>query len=131
MIEKPIEKSFVIDAHLDKAWKATIQALVEKGVNIVTLDKENHLIIVEEPISGENFDQYIAERQFFVQGLARVNLLFQEEGEGRLRLIINSTLQGFTGRWTVYVTSNGKIEKDYYLLITNNLQPKKSYPWLE
>jgi len=131
MIEKPIEKLFTLEAPLDLAWRSTIQALVEKGVNISILDKENYLIVVEEQINGENFRQFTAERKFFLNGVARLNILFQEESQGRLKVFINSTLQGYTGRWIVYATSNGKIEKDYFLLITNNLPQKKTYPWLD
>jgi len=132
MIEKPVEKIFSIEAPLDLAWKSTIQALVEKGVNITILDKENRLIIIEEQMNGENFQQFVAEKTtFFITGLVKLNILFQEENEGKLKVFINSTLQGFTGRWVVYPTSNGKIEKDYLLLITNNLPQKKSYPWLD
>jgi hypothetical protein len=131
MIGKPVEKIFTIEATLDLAWKSTIQALVEKGVNITMIDKENHLIIAEEQMDGENFQQFVAENAFFVNGLAKLNILFHEENEGKLKVYINSTLQGFTGRWLVYPPSNGKIEKDYLLLITNNLPQKKSYPWLD
>ena len=131
MIEKPIEKIFTLEAPLDLAWKSTIQALVERGVSITILDKESHLIVVEEQMSGENFQQYTAERGVFLNGVARLNILFQEEREGRMKAYINSTLQGYTGRWLVYATSNGKIEKDYFLLITSNLPQKKSYPWLD
>jgi hypothetical protein len=131
MIEKPIEKIFTLEAPIDLAWKSTIQALVEKGVSITILDKENRLIVVEEQMDGENFQQFTAEQGFYLSGLARLNILFQEEKEGRIKVYINSTLQGYTGRWVVYPVSNGKIEKDYFLLITNNLPQKKIYPWLD
>jgi hypothetical protein len=131
MMEKPVQKLFTLEAPLDLAWKSTIQALVEKGVSISILDKENHLIVVEEQMDGENFQQFTAEREFFLSGLARLNILFQEEREGKLKLYITSTLQGYTGRWVVYATSNGKVERDYFLLITNNLPQKRTYPWLD
>jgi len=131
MLQEPVKRYFEADASLDTAWKAAVQALVEKGVIISIIDKENSLIVVEEMLDGGAFQRTTAEKAYFYSGLARVSLLFTDKGEKGTGIHINSVLQGFTGRYNLYVTSNGYLEKDYFLLIQNNLPIKKTYKWLE
>ena len=131
MIEEPIKRFWEIEAPLETAWKASLQALVEKGVMISILDKENHLMVVEEVLSGGEFQRVTAERGSFYSGMARVSLLFTEKPEEKTGVHINTVLQGYKGNYYLYATSNGNLEKDYYLLMINNLPIKRTYEWLE
>ena len=131
MLDEPIKRYWEVEVPLEVAWKASVQALVEKGVIISILDKENSLMVLEETLEGGAFQRVTAERGFFYSGLARVTLLFTEKPEEKTGININSALQGFTGRYYLYVTSNGNLEKDYFLLISNNLPIKRTYKWLE
>lgn len=131
MIQEPVKRYFESDTSLDTVWKASVQALVEKGVIISIIDKENNLIVVEEMLDGGAFQRTTAEKAYFYSGLARVSLLFTDKGEQGTGIHINSVLQGFTGRFNLYVTSNGALEKDYFLLIQNSLPVRKTYKWLE
>jgi len=131
MIQEPVKRYFEVDSSLDTVWKSSVQALVEKGVIISIIDKENSLIVVEEMLDGGAFQRTTAEKAYFYSGLARVSLLFTDQGEKGTGININSVLQGFTGRYNFYVTSNGALEKDYFLLIQNNLPVRKTYKWLE
>jgi hypothetical protein len=131
MIQEPVKRYFEVDASLDAVWKSSVQALVEKGVIISIIDRENNLIVVEEMLDGGAFQRTTAEKAYFYSGLARVSLLFTDKGEKGTGININSVLQGFTGRYNLYVTSNGALEKDYFLLIQNNLPVRKTYKWLE
>jgi len=131
MIDEPIKRYWEVGAPLEVAWKASLQALVDKGVLISTLDKDNYLMVLEEMLDGGAFQRVTAERAHFYGGLARVTLLFTKKPEEKTGININTALQGFTGRYSFYVTSNGKLEKDYFLLISNNLPVKRTYKWLE
>jgi len=131
MIEEPIKRYWEVEAPLEVTWKASVQALVEKGVMISILNKDNNLMVLEETLEGGAFKRITAERGFFYSGLARVTLLFTEKSKEKTGININTALQGFTGRYYLYVTSNGKLEKDYFLLISNNLPIRKVYKWLE
>ena len=131
MIEEPIKRYWEVEVPLEVAWKASVQALVEKGVIISILDRDNNLMVLEETLDGGAFQRVTAERGFFYSGLARVTLLFTEKSKEKTGININSALQGFTGRYYLYVTSNGNLEKDYFLLISNNLPIKRTYKWLE
>lgn len=131
MLQEPVKRYFEVDTSIDTVWKSSVQALVEKGVIISIIDKENNLIVVEEMLEGGSFQRTTAERGYFYSGLARVSLLFTDKAEQGTGIHINSVLQGFTGRYNFYVTSNGTLEKDYFLLIQNNLPVKKTYKWLD
>ena len=131
MIDEPIKRYWEVEAPLEVAWNASLQALVDKGVLISTLDKDNYFMVLEEMLDGGAFQRVTAERGHFYGGLARVTLLFTEKPEEKTGININTALQGFTGRYSFYVTSNGKLEKDYFLLISNNLPAKRTYKWLE
>lgn len=131
MIEEPVERYWEVEVPMEATWKASIKALVEKGVMISILDKDNHLMVLEEPLGSGSFCRVTAEKGRFFSGVARVTLLFTEKSKEKTGININTALQGFTGRYYLYVTSNGKLEKDYYLLISNSLPIKKTYKWLE
>ncbi len=132
MIQEPVKRYFEVESSFDTVWRSSVQALVEKGVIISILDRENNLMVVEEMLEGGAFQRTTAEKAYFYSGLARVSLLFTDKGEQqRTGININSVLQGFTGRYNLYVTSNGNLEKDYFLLIQNNLPVRKTYKWLE
>ena len=131
MIEEPIERYWEVKSPIEATWKASVKALVEKGVIISVLDKENNLMVLEEVLDGGSFQRVTAERGQFFGGMARVTLLFTEKSKENTGININTALQGFTGRFYLYVTSNGKLEKDYFLLISNSLPIKKTYKWLE
>ncbi|MFX0202451.1 MAG: hypothetical protein ACFFCW_40615, partial [Candidatus Hodarchaeota archaeon] len=79
-----------------------------------------------------SFKQYIAEPFDFPGGEARVNILFTDEGGNNTQVTIKSAMFGL-GRsfYPAKVTSNGKLEKDYYLLISGSLPREKTYEWLE
>lgn len=131
MIDEPIKRYWEVEAPIETTWKSSLHALVDKGVLISILDKDNHLMVLEEMLEGGAFKQVTAEKAHFFGGLARVTLLFTEKTGEKTGININIVLQGFTGRYYLYVTSNGKLEKDYFLLISNNLPRKKTYKWLE
>jgi len=131
MLEEPVKRYWEVTEPLETVWKATIQSLVDKGVIISILDKEDHLIVAEEILGEGNIRNLIAERGPLEQGTARITLLLTEKAESRTGIQINSVIQGYTGRYNVYATSNGNLEKDYFFSISNNLPTKKSYKWLE
>jgi hypothetical protein len=131
MIEEPIKRYWEVEAPLEVAWKASLEALVDKGVLISILDKDNYLMVLEEMLDGGSFQRVTAERGRFFGGMARVTMLFTEKPEEKTGININTALQGFTGRYYLFVTSNGKLEKDYFLLISNSLPRKRIYKWLE
>jgi hypothetical protein len=131
MIEEPIKRYWEVEAPLELIWKTSVQALVDKGVSISIIDKANNLMVVEETLDGGGFKRVTAEKGYFYGGMARVTLLFTEKSQEKTGININTTLQGFTGRYYAYVTSNGNLEKDYFLLISNNLPIKRTYKWLE
>jgi hypothetical protein len=133
MLDKPVEKSWLIEGSLDVLWKASIKALVEKGVDIQVIDETNDLIIVEELFEGYAFGEVTADRGAgFFGGRARVNILFEEAEPSKTRLTINPVLEGY-GRspMPMKATSNGKLERDYYQIIYNSIPREKTYDWLE
>ena len=131
MLEEPVERYWEVAEPLETVWKATVQSLVDKGVIISILDKEDHLIVVEEILEEGNIQNLIAERGSLQSGRARLTLLLTEKSESKTAIQINCVIEGFTGRYNVYATSNGNLEKDYYFSITNNLPTKKRYKWLD
>lgn len=131
MLVEPIKRYWEVPTPLEAVWKASLQALVDKGVIISILDKDDHLIVVEEMMEGGEMQRLTAERSFLQSGMARVTLLFTEKTEKTTGVTINSSLQGFTGRHNVFLTSNGSLEKDYFFLIANNLPTRRTYKWLE
>jgi hypothetical protein len=131
MLEEPVTRYWEVAEPLETVWKATVQSLVDKGVIISILDQEDHLIVAEEILEEGNIRHLIAERGALEGGMARVTLLLTEKSGSRTGIQINCVIQGYTGRYNVYATSNGNLEKDYYFSITNNLPTKKSYKWLE
>jgi len=118
MLSEPITNTWVIDAPLQTLWKSSITALVDKGVQIDILDKESGLIVGVENFDRGSVNQYVAEPYSFVGGQARVNILFVEEDASKIHLTIKPTMFAF-GRnsYPAKVTSNGRLERDFYLLI--------------
>lgn len=131
MLEEPVKRYWEVSEPLKTVWEATVQSLVDKGVIISILDKEDHLIVAEEILEKGNIRNLIAERGSLEGGTARLTILLSEKSETRTSIQINCVIEGFTGSYNVYATSNGKLEKDYFFSITNNLPTKKHYPWLE
>jgi hypothetical protein len=131
MLEEPVKRYWEVAEPLETVWKATVQSLVDKGVIISILDQEDHLIVAEEILEEGNIRNLIAERGSLESGMARITLLLTEKSGSITGIQINCVIQGHTGRYNVYATSNGNLEKDYYFSITNNLPTKKSYKWLE
>jgi len=132
MLSEPVTNSWAIDAPLETLWKSSITALVEKGVQIDILDKESGLIVGVENFDRGSVNQYVAEPYSFEGGQARVNILFVEEDANRTQLIIKPTMFAFRrNSYPAKVTSNGKLERDYYLLISGSLPREKTYEWLE
>lgn len=132
MLPKPVENSWVIDEPIETLWKSSIEALVDKGVHIDILDKESRLIVVVEIFGGSSFREVIAEPSSFYGGQARVNILYTAISETQTRLTVKPVLLA-QGRSYVpsKVASNGKLERDYYLLIAGSLPKGKTYEWLE
>ena len=131
MLEEPVIRTWEVAEPVETVWSALVQSLVDKGVIISILDKEDHLIVAEEILEEGNIRNLIAERGSLESGMARITFLLTEKSESRTGIQINCVIQGHTGRYNVYATSNGNLEKDYYFSITNNLPTKKSYKWLE
>jgi len=131
MLEEPVKRYWEVSEPLKTVWEATVQSLVDKGVIISILDKEDNLIVAEEILEKGNIRNLIAERGSLEGGTARLTILLSEKSETRTSIQINCVIEGFTGSYNVYATSNGKLEKDYFFSITNNLPTKKHYPWLE
>ena len=131
MLEEPVKRYWEVSEPLKTVWEATVQSLVDKGVIISILDKEDHLIVAEEILEKGNIRNLIAERGSLEGGTARITILLAEKSETSTTLQINCVIEGFTGSYNVYATSNGKLERDYFFSITNNLPTKKHYPWLE
>jgi len=132
MIAKPVQTTWIIEAPLETLWKSSIEALVEKGAQIKILDKATSLIVVEEFFDSTAFSQYIAEPYGFYGGKAEINILFTQQKENTTQVNIKPALFGI-GRsaFPIKVTSNGKLERDYYLLISGSIPKEKTYPWLE
>lgn len=132
MISKPVENTWTLEAPIENLWKSGIEALVDKGVQVDILDKETGLIVVVENFDGSSFNQYVAEPYSFYAGQARVNILLTKKNETNTQVTIKSAMFGL-GRTYVpaKVTSNGKLERDYYLVIAGCLPKGKTYKWLE
>ena len=132
MLSEPITNTWIIDAPLETLWKSSIAALVDKGVQLDILDKESGLIVGVENFDRGSVNQYVAEPYSFAGGQARVNILFLEEDANKTQLTIRPTMFAF-GRssYPAKVTSNGKLERDYYLLISGSLPRERTYEWLE
>lgn len=132
MLSEPVTNSWTIDAPLETLWKSSITALVDKGVQIDILDKESGIIVGVENFDSGSVNQYVAEPYSFAGGQARVNILFVPQDANKTHLTIKPTMFGF-GRsyYPAKVTSNGKLERDYYLLISGSLPREKTYKWLE
>lgn len=132
MIPKPVENTWKIDAPVETLWKSSIEALVDKGVQVKILDKESGLIVIEENFDDASFSQYIADPYNFYGGQARINILFTKQNEGSTQVTIRPALFGL-GRspLPIKATSNGRMERDYYLLISGSLPKEKTYKWLE
>ena len=77
MISKPVQNTWVIDAPMEPLWKATIEALVDKGAQIKILDQETGLIVIEEFLDRSTFDTYSAEPYGFYGGQVQTNILFK------------------------------------------------------
>jgi hypothetical protein len=132
MLPKPVENTWTIDAPLDMLWKSGIQGLVDKGVQIDIVDKDSGLIVAVENFDGGKFSEYIAEPQAFPAGEAKVNILFAKRDEKTTVVTIKPSLFG-QGRTYIplKMTSNGKLERDYFLIISGTLRKGKNYQWLE
>jgi len=132
MLTKPVQNTWTVDAPFEVLWKFSIQALVEKGVQVDILDKEAGLIVVGDNFDQGSFSQYIAEPYHFYGGQARVNILFTKEKENKTRVTIKPILFGL-GRsyYPIKVSSNGKLERDYYLIISGSIPKEKTYKWLK
>ena len=132
MLSKPVTNTWIIDAPNETLWKSSIAALVDKGVQLDIIDKETGLIVVVENFDRGSINQYIAEPYSFYGGQARINILFSEENGNKTQVTIKPTMFGF-GRsyYPAKVTSNGKLERDYYLIISGSLPREKTYEWLE
>ena len=132
MLSEPVINNWVIDAPLETLWKSTIAALVDKGVQIDILDKETGLIVGVEDFTRGSINQYIAEPYSYYGGQARINILFSKENEDKTRVTIKPTIFGF-GRsyYPLKLTSNGRLERDYYLLISGSIPKERTYKWLE
>jgi hypothetical protein len=132
MLAKPVNNTWTIDSSFEILWKSGIEALVVKGAQIDILDKETGLIVAVERIDSRSFNQYVAEPYGFAGGEARVNILFIKKAENKTQVTIKPTLFGL-GRsyYPTKVTSNGKLERDYYLLLSGSLPTEKTYEWLE
>ena len=131
MMEHRVERYWEVDLPRNEVWSALLKGLVEKGVMISIIDKEDSLIVVEETMEEGAFRRLTAEQRTFTSGVARVTLLLVDTHSGKTGIYINASLQGFTGRSYFHVTSNGNLERDYFLLISNNLPLKKTYNWLD
>jgi hypothetical protein len=132
MLPKPVQNTWTIEAPFETLWKSSIAALVDRGVQIDILDKETGLIVGVENFDRGSFDQYIAEPYSFFGGQTRINILFNKENDNKTQVTIRPTMFGL-GRsfYPLKVTSNGKLERDYYLLISGSLPKEKTYEWLE
>jgi len=132
MLSEPITNTWTIDAPVATLWKSSISALVDKGVQIDILDKESGLIVGVENFDRGSVNQYVADPYSFAGGQARVNILFVEADVNKTQLTIKPTMFAF-GRsyYPAKVTSNGKLERDYYLLISGSLPRERTYEWLE
>jgi hypothetical protein len=132
MLSEPITNTWTIDAPLESLWESSISALVDKGVQIDILDRESGLIVGVENFDRGSVNQYVADPYSFAGGQARVNLLFVEKDTNKTHLTIKPTIFGF-GRsyYPVKATSNGKLERDYHLLISGSLPLERTYEWLE
>ena len=132
MIPKPVQNNWVIKAPMESLWKPSIQAFIDKGLQIEILDKETGLLVVEENFDGRAFTQYTADQYNFFMGRARVNVLFTKRDENTTQVTIKPALFGL-GRapFPIEVTSNGKLERNYYLLISASINTEKTYKWLE
>ena len=131
MLPKPVENTWTIPAPLDTIWKSGIQALVNKGVEIDIVDKESGLIAAVENLDGGKFSEYIAEPHTFPAGEAKANILFAEKDENSTLVTIKPSMFGLGRTYTpLKMTSNGKLERDYYLIISGTLPKGKSYKWL-
>ena len=132
MLIEPVENSWIINAPMETLWQSGVVALVEKGVEIDILDKEAGLIVVVDHFGGNSFSNYVADLSTFYGGQARTNILFLPEQQDRTRLTIKPTLLGWgRGPVPIEVTSNGKLERSYYMLISESLPREKTYEWLE
>ncbi len=131
MLEEPVKRRWEIAAPLETVWQATIQSLVDKGVLLSIVDREDHLIVAKEILEGEGIKHLTIEKFPLKNGTAQITLLLSEKSENKTDVQITCIIEGFTGTHDIYVTSNGKLEKDYFFLITNNLPRKKHYDWLE
>ena len=131
MMEHTVRRYWEIDVPREELWRALLKGVVEKGVMISIIDKDDNLIVVEETMEGGIFQRFAAETRTLSGGLARVTLLLIEINKVKTGVYISARLQGYTGRRYIHVTSNGNLEKDYFLLLSSNLSLKKTYEWLE
>lgn len=131
MLPKPVDNTWTIAAPLGTIWKSAIQALVDKGLQIDIVDKEPGLIVAVENLDGGNFSEYISESHSFPAGEAKVNILFADKDENSTLVTIKPSMFGL-GRTYIplKMTSNGKLERNYYLIISGTLPKGKNYKWL-
>lgn len=132
MLSKPVTSTWTVAAPLETVWKSSISALVEKGTQIDILNQEAGLIVVKEFFDRGSIGQYTADPATYFGGEAQVNLLFSKVDDANTKLTIKPTILA-VGRspLPVKATSNGKLERDYHLLICGSLPMEKTYKWLE
>lgn len=132
MLAKPVVNTWTIAAPLETVWKSSISALVEKGTQIDIINQEAGLIVAKEYFDRGSVSHYTADPASYFGGEAKINLLFTKVDEKRTRLTVKPTILAI-GRspLPIKATSNGKLERDYHLLICGSLPMEKSYKWLE
>lgn len=132
MLSQPVITTWTLPAPLETVWKSSISALVEKGTQIDILNEEAGLIVVKEVFDRGSIGQYTADPATFFGGEAQINLLFTKVDDLNTKLTVKPTILAI-GRYALPVkaTSNGKLERDYHLLISGSLPMEKTYKWLE
>ena len=137
-ITKPLEKESVFNQNSKRVWNESLPILVKSGGIIKNMNEDIGLIICELLLSPSQLAEVVLEGGgggVGRQGKCIMNILIKEIEEEKTKVFLNtkfiveaySTFGGKLGE--AFLSSNGKIEEDFFEKLSLALGEKK-YDWL-
>jgi hypothetical protein len=135
---KPLQKEKEFNAGFENTWNASLPILVKSGGIIKNMDAEIGLIITEFLLSSSQLAETVLQSvsgSGGSQGKCVMNILIKRIDDDRTNVFLNTkfiveTYSQFGGKvGEVFLSSNGKIEEDFFEKLSLALGEKK-YEWL-
>ncbi|MFA5125338.1 MAG: hypothetical protein WC473_06000 [Patescibacteria group bacterium] len=129
--DNPINNSDVINQSRDEVWGAAIAAVSERGLPIITADKNSGIISTQsvELQGGFNIPSRIQKVAYFTYKIipfrdARysLNVVVSEESADKTRIIVTAHIEGENYEKWITFKSKGIIEQEVIQEIMNRLK---------